>query len=354
MVKSVNSFKREMKNKLQSEFEQEEASTFTKYEIALVMHKLNNDKQPRYWLPKVLSGLATVACLFIILTIILTDNESSTNSSPKEMKPIEQAEDVEETESTEVSFYEDLNLGDSFNDWMLQSKDANMAVFTGEETIRGRSYNEDYQWYFEVDETSIEQLPFLKDTKPILTIEKESDQETVVKFEKGSPNTITVQQLVVTLEDGEPTYLASHFTIENIREVHTSVNELDEKLLSIYEQLFNDTSNIELLKGLSPTDILTLYLYAEIQQDYKKQYSLFNHDESIEKPFSSVDEYVQAASNKRNNIVLETFTSQMLLEVISDEHSAYITMFEPNSDGISFGFNKTKEGTWAVNWMPIQ
>jgi len=291
------------------------------------------------------------------LMIILTDDESSTSNSPKETKLIEQTEDVEQTESTEGSFYEDLHIGDMLNNWTLQSKETHMAVFTGEETISGRSYNEGYQWYFQLDEKSIDQLPFLKDSKAILTFERESDQETVVKFQKGSPNTITVQQLVVTLEEGNTTYLASHFNIENIKEKTILLNEFNEidseQLSSIYEQFSNDTTNVALLKDLTPVDILTLYVYTESQQDYKTQYGLFNHNENMEKPFSSVDEYVQAAKNKENKI-LETFTNKILLEVIQDEHSAYITLFNSQTEDASFGLNKTKEGNWAVNWMPIQ
>lgn len=116
----------------------------------------------------------------------------------------------------------------------------------------------------------------------------------------------------------------------------------------------------ELWRGLSPTDILKLYVKAQSDNQLEIMYALHNNDDGIEKP--TLEQYLEEVKKDpvgaRNSARLLTRLleqgSSMSVENISDKEAVVWISFKDNSEKVGYRMEKNKKGIWKVGWRALQ
>lgn len=340
-------------------------SVFTEQEKQIVRNRIGSsaDKgRKKDYVPKLLSAAAAVGFVLLIGGIagVQTDVFPEQNG--------------QETAVADRSFYPGLAEGAMLNNWKLSNfeKDSHgslSAVFTGKAEITGTLDFKNDIVYFLPDHNSLKLLPLI-DGKNVKIAFNEADQEKLKKV-FGVKMPIKEENVSLIISG----YRAAEGTVHQADAVEVIMPQelqlgplpfqlllnndkklvLPEPLNHVYKE-FSLRGTDETLKGLRPSEVFQLYLFAEEIEDFYTQYALFNHEPGIEKPFPTLNDYLNAisesASIPEEQTLLHRVKNASLEEVTLDDSSAYISISE--EDGLGFGLSKNSEGIWKVNWMPIQ
>ncbi|MBX9973988.1 hypothetical protein [Cytobacillus firmus] len=340
-------------------------SVFTEDEKQIVRNRIGTSAvkgRKKDYVPMLLSAAAAAGFVLLIGGIagIQTDVFTKQNG--------------QETVISDKDFYPGLTEGDMLNNWKLNGFEKDSyghlsAVFTGKEEVTGTLDFREENVYFLPDRDSLKLLP-LMDGKNIKMTFNETDQEMLKKvFGAAAPikaegvsiiiggyraaeGSVHLAEVLEVAAPKEPESKAVPFQLplNNNAEL-----VLREPLNHVYKE-FSLRGTDEILRGLSPAEVFQLYLFAEEIEDYYTQYALFNHDPGIEKPFPTLNHYLNAISESpsipEEQTLLHRVKNTRLEEVIIEDFSAYISISE--EDGFGFGLSKNSEGIWKVNWMPIQ
>lgn len=289
---------------------------------------------------------------------------------------------------TSPNFYPNIKVGDSVNGWEMISKGAAdgakttqsgllQASFKGSAVIKGNFiFHDDNsnvfpgKLLFFPDGESVRQLPLNPnhDQKVIIDFQAQQQVENMLKLKPGNEKqnvSIEIDEFIANYKKGEKipdtvhvSYLIQEDGVDIVQEQKLKVDELGRlqlpyRLLEVYKT-FAQTQNDGLLKGLTPFDIFQLYLYAEVQKDYKTQYSLFIDDPEYEPTFKTYEEYAAAAkqNGKSSETLLEIIKAGKLEEKMTSEKEAHIVISK--DIGLSFGLTRNKIGIWKVKWLPLQ
>ncbi|MGA5688555.1 hypothetical protein [Cytobacillus pseudoceanisediminis] len=340
-------------------------SVFTEGEKQRVRNRIGTSAikgRKNDYVPKLLSAAAAVGFIILIGGIagIQTDVFNKQNG--------------QETAISDKDFYPGLADGAMLNNWKLNSFEKDSyghlsAAFTGKAEVTGTLDFQEEIVYFLPDHDSLKLLP-LMDGKNIKITFNETDQEMLKKVfsitepikkesislilggyraAEGSVHQAEVLE-VATPKDPPVEAVPFQLALNNNTEL-----VLREPLNHVFKE-FSLRGTDEILRGLSPSEVFQLYLFAEEIEDYYTQYALFNHDQDIGKPFPTLNHYLNAISESSSipeeQTLLHRVKNARLEEVIIDDSSAYISISE--EDGFGFGLSKNSEGIWKVNWMPTQ
>lgn len=197
-------------------------------------------------------------------------------------------------------------------------------------------------------------------------IEMNGDVATVEIGEEPVPFQLTdiaKDQLMTIEEDGfiEFIYVETEYeekTIERIifieyrTHVHLdkSVLEVEQELAKVVEQI---KANPNVLEGLKPFEIFTLYMYVLAGEDYETLYHFYLPD-SMDIP---VEEYVK--QNRDGNVeahrsFMRQFNEVRDFTVITKDQQGRVEFsLEGEQTGLAFQLRK-QENTWYVMPMPLQ
>lgn len=343
----MNSFEQDFKEQLQTELKEQPQSVFTKNERARVLHNIRKEKRKVHILPKILTAIVAVISLFLIASVFSEDEQPSTSSTAEIEK-----------ESEPSQWLMDYNVGININGWTMVSKteeESQEIVFSGHEVITGHSYKENNQWFLEVENYQYN-LPLepRRDNGIILTFPQMTDSVSEINSYTNALNTITAAEIVVTYEAGAPVYTVTEFDYGNTLEVSIyEKNNLSEYLRSIYAMLKSGEIDQDKMKKLTPMDVFHLFAYADVQKDYEVQYALFNQDND-KIGSMSYEEYEQARIEYQHSESFQAFENKLIKQVLIDENSALITNVEREGEFLLFKLNKSAEGIWKTNWLPMQ
>ncbi|CAM3827781.1 M56 family metallopeptidase [Marinicrinis lubricantis] len=137
----------------------------------------------------------------------------------------------------------------------------------------------------------------------------------------------------------------------------TSIFELSEHLLSVYQQ-FSKTKSNEALNGIEPIDIVRLYYYTEFKaKDYETLYYLHVQDEEkyVIPPKDKFIEEAKSNTAARKMFLEELENNLVRLEQIYNNGNEARIEHIYNGEISSKVFQLVKEnGVWKAHWLPLQ
>ncbi|TKI58482.1 hypothetical protein E8L90_25510 [Brevibacillus antibioticus] len=116
----------------------------------------------------------------------------------------------------------------------------------------------------------------------------------------------------------------------------------------------------ELWRGLSPIDIMKLYVQAQRDVELEIMYALHSNDDGVEKP--TLEQYLEeikkdpvgARNSARHFNKLLELGSSMSVEYTSDKEAIVWISFKDNSEKVGYRMEKNKKGIWKVGWRALQ
>lgn len=134
----------------------------------------------------------------------------------------------------------------------------------------------------------------------------------------------------------------------------------DEKEQRYFAYMEMEEKNDELWRGLSPIDILKLYVQAQKDDELEIMYALHNNDDGVEKP--TLEQYLEeikkdpigARNSARHLDKLLEQGSSMSVENISDKEAVVWISFKDNNERFGYRMEKNKKGIWKVGWRALQ
>ncbi|MFF0828493.1 hypothetical protein ACFYU8_16595 [Brevibacillus sp. NPDC003359] len=116
----------------------------------------------------------------------------------------------------------------------------------------------------------------------------------------------------------------------------------------------------ELLRGLSPIDVLKLYVKAQQEGQLEMQYALHIEDDGSEKP--TPEQYLEdmkkdpvgARNSWKQLKKMRELASDITLEQTSEKEAVVWVTFKDNSDKVGYKMQKNKQGIWKLSWMARQ
>jgi hypothetical protein len=137
-----------------------------------------------------------------------------------------------------------------------------------------------------------------------------------------------------------------------------SVFNLSPELEDLYFAYTKEKKD-ELLKGLTPIDIVKLYVHAKEEGDLHTQYALYIQDETYEKP--TLEQFLEdvkkdpAGAERSYKQIAELKEQANGFEVImQDERRAIVYIkCKDHREPLGFRVRKDKNGVWKVSWLPI-
>ncbi|WP_041749697.1 hypothetical protein [Brevibacillus brevis] len=115
-----------------------------------------------------------------------------------------------------------------------------------------------------------------------------------------------------------------------------------------------------LLRGLSPIDVLKLYVKAQQEGQLEMQYALHIEDDGFEKP--TQEQYLEdrkkdpvgARNSWKQLKSMQEWASDITLEQTSDKEAVVWVTFKDNRDKVAYKMQKNKQGIWKLSWMARQ
>ncbi|WGV59718.1 hypothetical protein QIH01_00875 [Brevibacillus brevis] len=134
----------------------------------------------------------------------------------------------------------------------------------------------------------------------------------------------------------------------------------DEKEQRYFAYMEMEEKTDELWRGLSPIDILKLYVQAQRDDELEIMYALHNDDVRVEKP--TLEQYLEevkkdpigARNSARHLAKLLEHGSSMTVENISDKEAVVWISLKDNSERFGYRMEKNKKGIWKVGWRALQ
>ncbi|MFS0557621.1 hypothetical protein [Brevibacillus sp. 179-C9.3 HS] len=116
----------------------------------------------------------------------------------------------------------------------------------------------------------------------------------------------------------------------------------------------------ELLRGLSPIEVLKLYVKAQQDGQLEIQYALHIEEDGLEKP--TLDQYVEdvkkdpvgARNSWKQLKTLRELASDLTVEQTSEKEAVVWVTFKDNRKKVGYKMLKNKQGIWKLSWMARQ
>lgn len=355
-------------------------SVFSEREKQQVLNRIQqgdvNRKKKKFIFEKLISGTFASISIVALCTVIGVNTGLIKN-------PIDSM-NAGVLDNQLPSPYSSMDIGTHLNGWSLESKqvlsiDKNTAtaVFSGETEITGQLVINDQDLkrnsiIFLPNKESLSQLPINENVVP--TIQFNPEDRGIIYGMFGAPTPGTLDNISLSIDGYTVTFKKNEEVpdIVNLKEIffpevadlktysfplmwNGDTFLLPENLEAIYSD-YKNTLDENLLKGLKPEEVFTLWFYADQIEDYKTQYSLFIDDEEYQKTFESYDEYFEAKQNpeerKLSSLISTENSPSLQVKMGYGENSAFVILSEVQQT--HFGLTKSKKGIWKVNWMPIQ
>jgi hypothetical protein len=238
------------------------------------------------------------------------------------------------------------------------------VIADGRIIIRGE------QFYFQVDDHTINTVPILKEyvsAETLLLIDERYHEEIKQAFspqikENASINaTFTINDLrkldggAYKIEQLEiVSYNDSGFNRPALFTLNFDVQGkvvLDEQLLTRYEA-FKENYEREALRGLSPVEVFYLYEYAYDQNDSETAYELIMPDEPYLKP--DKEDFLKESSGEGDQQRIHPFYGKNLYLTIFKSNGELKANLVTEDESQFFGLTQSKDGIWFVNFLPMQ
>jgi hypothetical protein len=238
------------------------------------------------------------------------------------------------------------------------------VIADGRIIIRGE------QFYFQVDDHTINTVPILKEyvsAETLLLIDERYHEEIKQAFspqikENASINaTFTINDLrkldggAYKIEQLEiVSYNDSGFNRPALFTLNFDVQGkvvLDEQLLTRYEA-FKGNYEREALRGLSPVEVFYLYEYAYDQNDSETAYELIMPDEPYLKP--DKEDFLKESSGEGDQQRIHPFYGKNLYLTIFKSNGELKANLVTEDESQFFGLTQSKDGIWFVNFLPMQ
>jgi hypothetical protein len=372
----MNPFNQELKSAILSSLpEESRLSELEKQQIRekVSLLKEKRIRKPLNLFPRVLTTVATAG--FLIAATGWVGSELGLFGSESE----------QQIKSGDTNFYDGLAIGGKMGDWTLTYKGSSQggeeglleAQFEGSILLSGtlvyQNKNEGGNLVFIPDSKSAALLPVQNRSLKEITFTSE-DQELLANIFGLMPGyeadgaefevigyTAYMKQNkevadVLQLGDVIPSGPEKTYTDFPIQTAENGELVLEDSLQEVYKD-FSHSHDDHLLTNLNPFSIFMLYFYAEQQNDYQTQYSLYNHSLDTFKPFASLEEY-QRESEKPINIegkkrLLQkiTSTSTMTEEIIVDREAV---IWISTAEHLGYALSRDDKGIWKINWTPVQ
>jgi Cu/Ag efflux protein CusF len=135
-----------------------------------------------------------------------------------------------------------------------------------------------------------------------------------------------------------------------------SVLEVDQTLVDLQAKL-HDTKEQTVLKGMTPFEVFSLYMYVKAGQDFETLYYFHELDTNSMTVEQFKKENMNSDAIAQNDAFFRKLDQVREFEVVqTDENRVYIAFTLPNDDH-TYEFKMVKSATtdiWQVMWMPFQ